>query len=241
MSRSNIKHRYLLVLLLSCFLLDSHLFCLNPAATVIHDSAARKVRLLPEKEKAELLGNEDYKYDRTGSSSESPWEKFKEWLRNNLSKIFNSKEGSIGLQILEYGLVIAAVVIIILLILKNNIRALFYGKSAEVKMDFSEFRENIHSINFDMLISESIAKKDYRKAIRIHFLKVLKDLSDRRLIDWKIDKTNHDYSTELNTTPLSESFNELALLYDRVWYGDMHIDEERYNLLMPKFNTNRFQ
>jgi hypothetical protein len=239
MLRSNTKHKHLLVLLLSLFLLNQQSFCLSKP--VINDSSAREMRLLDEEKKSELFGNSDYRYDNSGQVPGSPWERFKDWLNRKFSEIFNSKEGDIGFKILEYALIIAAIVIIILLLLRNNIRALFYGKSAAVPLDFSELKENIHAINFDTLIAESISKKDYRKAIRLHFLKILKDLSDRSLIEWRIDKTNYDYSIELKKTHFSEPFNELALLYDRVWYGDIHIDKERYDMLMPKFKTNRFR
>ena len=36
--------------------------------------------------------------------------------------------------------------LIILLLLKNNVRALFYGKSAAVPIDFKEFEEDINKI-----------------------------------------------------------------------------------------------
>jgi hypothetical protein len=237
---ANIKIKYLLVLFLSTFLFNLKLSCTNvPAAA--YDSVGTQVRTLPEKAKDELFSSREYVYDKTGPAPRSLWDKFTEWLSEHIDDLFENKGMNVGLRVLEYSLIIAAIIIIILLLLKNNIRSLFYGKSAEADLEFSDLKENIHLINFEKLIDESLANKDFRKAIRLHFLRTLKDLSDRELIKWKIDKTNYDYSLELSNSKYSSSFNELALLYDHVWYGDFKIDEEKYNQLSKKFKENKFR
>lgn len=240
MLTANIKIRYLLVLFLSTFLFNLKIFCSNDPAAV-YDSLGTEVRSLPEKERDELFSSREYVYDKTGPVSRSLWDKFKEWLSEHIDDLFETKGMNIGLRVLEYALIIAAIVIIVLLLLKNNIRSLFYGKSAEADLEFSDLKENIHLIDFEALIAESLANKDFRKAIRLHFLRTLKDLSDRELIKWKIDKTNHDYSMELSNSKYSSRFNELALLYDHVWYGDFKINEEKYNLLSKKFKESKFR
>jgi hypothetical protein len=104
-----------------------------------------------------------------------------------------------------------------------------------VQIDFSEFEEDIHKINFDKLIEEATSKKDFRKAIRLHFLKLLKDLTDNNLITWQIDKTNNDYSIELANNKYSSKFKELALLYEYIWYGDFPLDETNFISTILKF------
>ncbi|MCE3281188.1 MAG: hypothetical protein K0S44_3379 [Bacteroidetes bacterium] len=235
----NIKIRYLFILFLSTFLFNLKLLSTN-AVEPAYDSLGTEVRTLPGKEKDELFSSKDYVYDKTGPAPRSLWDKFTNWLSEHLDDLFETKGMNIGLRILEYALIIAAIVIIVLLLLKNNIRSLFYGKSAEADLEFSDLKENIHLINFDALISEAIANKDFRRATRLQFLRTLKDLSDRELIKWKIDKTNHDYSMELSNSKHSSRFNELALLYDHVWYGDLKIDEEKYNQLEKKFKESNF-
>jgi len=127
------------------------------------------------------------------------------------------------------------IVIIILLVLKNDIRAVFYGKSASVTIDFKEFDEDIHKINFDELIANAISNNDYRKAVRLHFLKLLKELTDNNLITWQIDKTNNDYSIELSNSKYSKKFQELALMYEYIWYGDFQLDESNFKNTILKF------
>ena len=119
--------------------------------------------------------------------------------------------------------------------LKNDIRAVFYGKSASVVIDFKEFSENIHKINFEELIADAISRRDYRKAVRLHFLKLLKELTDNNLITWQIDKTNNDYSIELSNSKFSSKFKELVLMYEYIWYGDLQLDEENFKSSILKF------
>ncbi len=202
---------------------------------VPNDTSKIVVRSLNETAQKKLLNNPNYKYDRVGPAPKSPWEHFKEWFGRLIDKIFATKGGKIGLGIFEWILIIAVIVLIIFLILKNDVRALFYGKSASIPIDFKEFEEDIHKINFNDLIEDALAKRDFRKAVRLHFLKLLKDLTDNNLIKWQIDKTNHDYSIELSNSKYNSKFNELSLMYEYIWYGDFQLDETNFKTTISKF------
>ena len=237
---SNIKKTYCCFIILLCSLLYSpNTYCvIYSSATknvLVYDSSKIDVRKPDPQTQKKLLENSDYKYDRIGPQPKSLWDRFVEWFWRTIDKLFNTKGGQIGLSIFQYALIIAVIVIIILLLLKNNIRALFYGKSASVSIDFKEFEENIHKINFDELIADAISKKDFRKAVRLHFLKLLKELTDNDLIKWQIDKTNSDYSIELVNSRYSSKFQELALLYEYIWYGDFQLDETNFISTISKF------
>lgn len=201
------------------------------------DNSITNVRKLSNEKQQELLQNSDYKYGRKGPAPKTWWERFKEWFWRIVDEVFNSDGGNVGLNILKFILIGAVVALLIYLLVKNNIRALFYGTSAAVKIDFAELEEDIHKIDFNKLIAEAIAKKDFRKAVRLHFLKLLKELTDKNLINWKIDKTNHDYFIELTNTKFYNQFKELALTYEYVWYGDFSIDETNFKTTVSKFNS----
>lgn len=204
--------------------------------TIIFDTAKVEVREPDAKKQKELLNNADYKYDHIGPAPKTPWERFKDWFWRKTDELFSSKGGSLAFRILEYLLIVAAIVLIILLLLKNNIRALFYGKSAAIAIDFKEFEEDIHKINFNELISVALSEKDFRRAVRLHFLKLLKELTDKNLITWKIDKTNNDYSIELSNSKYNKHFEELAISYEYIWYGNFQLDETNFKTIIEKFN-----
>lgn len=200
-----------------------------------YDASKIEVRKLSAGDQQALLDNPDYKYDRVGPAPKTWWERFKEWLGRTIGKAFESDGGKVGLTIFPYIIVFAIIIIVILLLLKNDVRAVFYGKSASVAIDFKEFDEDIHNLNFEQLISDAIVKKDYRKAIRLHFLKLLKELTDKNLITWQIDKTNNDYSIELSKSQFSSKFKELSLMYEYIWYGDFPLDESNFKTSIAKF------
>lgn len=223
-----------------CFILQSNTsFCLNDSAKteirLVNDNSKIQVRQINPEEQKKLLDNSDYKYDRVGPAPKTWWERFKEWFWRMIAEMFSSGGGAIVLSILPYIIIFAVIVVIILLVLKNDIRAVFYGKSASVTIDFKEFDEDIQKINFEALIADALSKRDFRKAVRLHFLKLLKDLTDNNLIKWQIDKTNNDYSMELSNGKYSSKFHELALMYEYVWYGDFQLDESNFNSTLLKF------
>jgi len=230
-------HFNILFLILGFLMLNKISIAKNEslAKDLILDSSKIELRKPDSATQNELLNNTDYKYDRKGPAPKSAWEKFKEWFWRKVDEIFDSKGGSIGVRIFKYLLIGVAIGLFIYLLVKNNIRAIFYGKSASVKIDFSELEEDIHKINFDELIAEAVSKKDYRKAIRLHFLKLLKQLTDKNLISWKIDKTNHDYLIEMSNKQYKTHFKEIVYTYEYVWYGDFPLDEKGYQLTAVKF------
>ena len=243
MLNSTIK--YVFFLILTVALSAPKAFCNNDSVTIqktstkvmAFDSSAVEVREPDAEKQKALLEDSDYRYDRKGPAPKTAWHLFKEWFSNQLDKLINSKGGEIGLQILMYVLIIAALVFIVILLVKNDIRSLLYGKSASIAIDFKEFSEDIHQINFNELIAIALSQGDFRRAVRLHFLKLLKELTDKNLITWKTDKTNNDYFIELSNTQYSKPFKELAVLYEYIWYGNFEIDEEDFKTTVEKFKS----
>ena len=69
------------------------------------------------------------------------------------------------------------------------------------------------------------------------FLNVLKNLSDKKLIDWNVEKTNHDYLKALKTEQSKTVFAELLYIFEYVWYGEFEVNEETYHQLKKKFEA----
>ena len=236
---SNIKFYYFIGVLLYCLLYSANAYSTKDTVrrviSIPLDSSKTTVRKLNDEAQKKLLENKDYQYDRIGPAPKSLWDRFWEWLWRQIGKIFETKGGSIGWHIFEYLLIAAVIVLIVLLVVKNDIRALFYGKSASVPIDFKEFEQDLNKMDFDLLIDDALSKKDFRKAVRLHFLKLLKELTDHNLIKWQINKTNDDYSMELVNSRYNNTFKELSLLYEYIWYGDFHLDEINFISTIAKF------
>jgi len=105
-----------------------------------------------------------------------------------------------------------------------NLLNVFRRKSLNAEVPYHESLENIHEINFDDELERAINQHNYRLAVRLLYLKCLKQLSDAELIRWQIDKTNNAYITELNNPAQREVFKTLTLQFEYAWYGEFPID-----------------
>lgn len=226
-----------LIFLLLFFSLASASGDIIPEKRLSYDSSSVSVRKIPEEALRKLYADDDYNYVRTTTStSKTVWERFKDWFWEKVIGLFNSKTGSITIRIIKYIVVAAAIFFIVFLLLKNDARSLFYRKGAAVSVDFMESVDDIQEIDFDKRIAEEVARRDFRKAVRLYFLKIIKELNQHHLINWKQDKTNTDYLKELRNGSYYQQFAELSKLYEYIWYGDFRLDEANFLTVIQKFN-----
>ncbi len=127
------------------------------------------------------------------------------------------------------------IIYVILKLTKTSVRGLIYGQSGNERMSFMESEENIHELNFDVLIKEAIDKGQYNRAIRLMYLKTLKGLTDKQLIDWRINKTNSDYIQELGGKEIAPAFRRLTLLFEYICYGDFHLSDTEFKEASTEF------
>ncbi|ARV14175.1 hypothetical protein BTO07_02970 [Polaribacter sp. SA4-12] len=97
--------------------------------------------------------------------------------------------------------------------------------------------EDIHETDIDGLLQDAIHNKEYRLAIRYHYLSALKILSNKKLIDYHKDKTNSEYLFEIENSTTRTDFSYLSYVYSYVWYGDFPIDETNYKLAENKYSS----
>jgi hypothetical protein len=184
----------------------------------------------------------DFDYT-TVKPSESLWQKLQKRIRMIIESFFGKvdpiKSASYAENILRFiAIVIIGFVLYFLIqFLLNKEGNFFFGKkNKKIKIAHQDLHENIHEINFKESILDFERQKDYRSAIRYHFLFVLKRLSDQKLINWNPEKTNKEYLSELKIAKLKSGFQELSYIFDYVWYGDFDVNEERYRHFEEKFS-----
>ena len=85
---------------------------------------------------------------------------------------------------------------------------MFQSKSATNKVHFMTKDEDIHEINFEEKITKLVDQKNYKEAIRLSYLRILKQLTDKELIVWKVDKTNLDYVDEIEDNEMKVAFEK---------------------------------
>lgn len=213
------------------------------AAVAIIDSSNVQAREPDKTLQRDVYTSPDYVYDRRVKEEGSNWfTDFLKWLAEQFR--FNSTPvdvpegtGKMG-QVFVLILAVVLLVLLVLLLTKTNIRSVFRKKKIKEDADTgdSEITDvNIHGVDFKTRITEAVRIGDYRTAVRLHFLSILKQLSDKEKINWRIDKTNHDYYLELSGSEYQQEFFETAFMYEYVWYGDFKITEGEYLVTEDKF------
>lgn len=91
----------------------------------------------------------------------------------------------------------------------------------------------ISKTELELKLEDAMSREDYRECIRIYFTFILKELIRKSWIKWKKEKTNYHYVLEMHKQPGAMKFNECVRIYDLIWYGEYHIDQEIFEMLKP--------
>ena len=105
------------------------------------------------------------------------------------------------------------------------------GKTVSIE----DIENNIFETDLEAMIRQALSKQDYKLAVRLYFLSILKELSIQKKIRWKKDKTNRAYAFELIGTPMHLPFQKLALIFDRIRYGGEDLDQSSFKGIEPAF------
>lgn len=155
--------------------------------------------------------------------------------RSETSSSLNNFFSSIIVQVLFWGLVIGMVIFILVRLFASKgtfRRSASAVKIKEVKED-DEFELKEVS-DYEGLIQRSINESDFRMAVRYQFLKTLRRLTDRGLLQRSVDKTNYRYVQEI-TPGKRDDFSTLVLNYEYIWYGHLNINPVQYEQVEKKF------
>lgn len=241
--RMQVLLRRLLVL---CLLLNaSFLFAQTDKQKqkVHHDSSAVQLRE-PEKSSQDDVFADDYwRYDRDKTlTKDEPnvfdriWNSFMESLLDSLQ---SDRDDSFNFWNLFWILLLVALVVFVILrVTKTGTSSLFSGKKKTAeKVDATLEDVNIHAIDYDRMIEDAARRKDYRLAVRLWFLRTLKVLSDKELLEWKVNKTNSDYYYEMSGSTFQKEFGDVSFVYDYIWYGEKAVDENSYREAEGKFQS----
>ena len=93
----------------------------------------------------------------------------------------------------------------------------------------------IHETDLDKYLRDALARGEYNLAIRVHYLQIIRALSEKKYILWSKEKTNREYLRELKSTRIEEPVRNITGVYERIWYGNRRTEQEDYLLLAPDF------
>jgi hypothetical protein len=102
---------------------------------------------------------------------------------------------------------------------------------ADQGQDLEEMPEDIFAINYQKEIDKAVAVGDYRLAVRLQYLRLLKHMTEKNMIRYQQDKTNMDYLMQLHNTTFYHDFFRITLHYEYSWYGRFAVSQEAYGLI----------
>lgn len=97
-----------------------------------------------------------------------------------------------------------------------------------IPITLENIEDNIYESDLDRFIREALEKENYAQAVRLYYLAIIKELSLKKWIRWKKDKTNRDYIRELTNTNFQSGFRNVTRMFERVWYGKQNLSDSDF-------------
>ncbi|HZH97113.1 MAG TPA: hypothetical protein VEY06_14575 [Flavisolibacter sp.] len=129
------------------------------------------------------------------------------------------------------------VAILVWFLMSGNVR-LYQKKAPQIITEKEELNtENIFDIDYETEIDKAISHKNYRLAIRLYYLNLLKELAQKSIINYKQERTNSDYVLQLSATGYYKEFFNLTRNFEYAWYGQFPVSEEVFQSIRGGFQT----
>lgn len=146
-----------------------------------------------------------------------------------------------GLIYIFYFLVAGAILFLIVKILLN------INSSPVISMDngrvytLAEVEEKMLEIDLDKILNDALMAGDFRLALRINFLIIIKLLSISGRIAWTKEKTNWEYFNEIKDEATAVKFKDIVTPFETIWYGEYPLTEQQFNKLSLTYESFKKQ
>lgn len=200
--------------------------------TVAYKSEKVAVRKFDRKKWKEIIGTTTY------TSKKKPKKEEKEKEKNDIT-VPNIPWAGDGVKVVFYGLIFAIFALIIYFVVKNASSLDYKLRKNKLQIeDITKPIENIEALDVLSLLQQTLADGNFKLAVRLYYLGLLKKLNEAEIIVWKKDKTNHDYLTEIFSRDFFyDEIKALTRAYEEVWYGDHGINRETFEKLSVNFEN----
>lgn len=153
----------------------------------------------------------------------------------------NFKFPDIGLGLWPLKIIFFSLIIgLLAFVVYKLISASWTNKQTGIKepsISLETIGDELEHADLERVLQQMLNEKNYKAAVRILYLLVIKELWNKQFINWKKDKTNFDYLSEMRANEKFAQFNRLTFLYELVWYGDRALNENEYQELSPLYRN----
>lgn len=194
-----------------------------------NDSVQVIQRKVPDSITKAMQDDDDFWYANTAI------EKKKEEKKN--SKRYTPIGQQTWVKTLIWIVIIGGFAAAIMWYLADSNTGLFRKKNKIEKTTAEEVEmEDIFTINYQKEIDKAAAQGNHRLAVRLMFLRLLKNMSEKNIINYKQDRTNFDYLLELHSTNYYKNFFRITRNYEYTWYGHFEVNEDAYKIIRNDFD-----
>lgn len=151
-----------------------------------------------------------------------------DWIFRMLRFILGNKVAQGLMSNFHLIILFIALILIFMKIANLSPSKIFYTAKKIPAEHFSIDEQLVNSVDFTESIENAFRKKNYRLALRYHYLELLKILVEKGIIEWDQHKTNYEIENELGEKAFRDKFRSLALIFEYVWYGEFKISESRF-------------
>jgi hypothetical protein len=185
-------------------------------------------RKLPEKQVTEWKNDDAFWYANTGFEKKENAEKAD---RNYVPVAKRT-----WFQTLLWFLIIGGFMGVLFWFLSENRVGLFSRKRNATESDpGEEIPEDIFAINYQKEIDQAVKMENYRLAVRLMFLRLLKTMSEKNVIQYRQEKTNLDYLLDTHQRPFYKDFFKVVRNYEYSWYGLFEVNRDGYSMISKDF------
>jgi hypothetical protein len=197
-------------------------------------TSAVQTRTIPDSVLDKLHRDDDYWYANTIPDRQ----KKKDALKPKGESLF---EKDWFANLVWFLIVGSFVAILIWFLASSNIQ--LFRRRAVVIEDQEEVlsEEDIFNLNYEKEIQKAVAAQNYRLAVRLWYLRILKEMADKNLIQYKHEKTNQDYLNQLYESAYYRDFFRLTRDFEYTWYGKFDLSAEAYTLIQNDFSAFKHQ
>lgn len=132
--------------------------------------------------------------------------------------------------------IIIAAIAVVLVLLIINIHKNAGNRIVRAKIRTAEVIEDIEEADLEYFLEQALANGMYKEAVRFRYLILIRTMNRQKLIAWKKDKTNGAYVKEMFNKPGFGIFRQITIHFERIWYGELHIDANQYHALIPVYD-----
>jgi hypothetical protein len=128
------------------------------------------------------------------------------------------------------------VAVLIWFIISSDIQLFKRQSPSIIKREEDDLvNQNIFEINYDAEIQKAISNQNFRLAIRLLYLQILKRLAEENIINYKQERTNSDYVLQLFNTSYYKDFARLTRHFDYAWYGQFPVAPASFEIIRNEF------